>query len=148
MKKGNGKIICGYSGIGKSYFCKMNKDRAIDLDSRWFEKKEGWEKMYIECAVALTHVYDYVLLTAHSSSVLLMDEIEDLKWYLVYPDITLKEEYRNRLEQREEQTQGWIDALIDFYENQITKYNTLIKNAKKIVLQKSEYLNDVIEQIV
>ena len=141
-----GKIICTHYGCGKTTYCKTHEN-SIDLDAGWFEKKEGWDKIYIECAKALTKVYDYVFITSHTSTILLLDKMEDLEWYLVYPDISLKEEYRERLENRREQDQKWINEKIDFYEKQIEKYDKLIKNAKKIILQSNEFISDIMDII-
>lgn len=88
-----------------------------------------------------------MFITSHTSTILLLDKIDDLEWYLVYPDISLKEEYKERLERRKEQNQEWINERIDFYEKQIEKYDTLVKNAKKVILQSNEYISDIVDKI-
>ncbi len=91
-----GKILCGFVGIGKSTVAKIDKNiKCYDLDSTYFKKNEGWEDVYIDCAVGLSKEYDYVFLTTYVS---VMERLNarGVDWYLVYPSIDQKVEYKQR----------------------------------------------------
>ena len=77
---------------------------------------------------------------------MLLDSIKDLNWYLIYPDINMKDEINNRFVQRGND-KDFVEDRIGFYEKQITKYNELVKNPNKIILKSGQYLSDVIEHV-
>ena len=140
-----GKIICGFSCIGKSSIEKFDKKFTyFDLDSTYFKKNEGWEEVYIECAKALALVYDYVFLTTYYS---VMEKLnaKNIEWTLIYPQKTLKEEYRARAIKRLS-PQDFVQGFFERWDEHI-KDCEKIKNANKIELKAGQYLSNVINQI-
>ena len=90
-----GIIISGFSNIGKSSLSKFKDLNYIDFDTHFFRKEEGWEKMYVECLLALSSKYDYVFITTHGVMLERLNEL-GIEYYLVYPKRELKDEYKNR----------------------------------------------------
>jgi hypothetical protein len=92
-------ILCGFPGIGKSYLAKQSK--ALDTDSSTFAKGSDWPQNYVETLLerAQANEYDLVLASTHK-------EVREglvragSRFILVYPDVSLKEEYLQRFLKR------------------------------------------------
>lgn len=140
-----GIIISGFSNIGKSSLTKYKDIKCIDFDTHYFRKEEGWEKMYVECLLALVNKYDYVFITTHGIMLNRLNEL-GINYYLVYPKRELKEEYRNRAIVRKS-SDDFVDGFFSRWDEHISdcEKNTF---AKKIILESGEYLSDVIDKIV
>lgn len=139
-----GIIISGFSNIGKSSLKKFKDINYIDFDTHFFRKDEGWEKMYVECLLALSSKYDYVFITTHG---VMLEELNKLgiEYYLVYPKRELKEEYRERAISRNS-SEEFVNGFFSRWDEHISdcEKNTF---AKKIVLESGEYLSDVIDKV-
>ena len=73
-----GIIVSVFSNIGKSSLKNYKNINYIDLDTCYFNKIDNWVNVYIECVLALSEKYDYVLLNAGGlthTSVALADAI-------------------------------------------------------------------------
>ena len=121
-------IYCGYQGCGKTTYCKNHPDTTIDLDSSAFVKREGWEEVYVNIAVAFSNLGKNVFISAHKQVIeyLIANEIP---FELLIPAQNPKA-WRNRLEFRYNvsPTQGNLNALLDFdknFETDMTFYETL-----------------------
>ena len=139
-----GIIISGFSNIGKSSLKKFKDINYIDFDTHFFRKEEGWEKMYVECLLALSSKYDYVFITTHG---VMLEELikRGIEYYLVYPKRELKEEYRERAISRNS-SEEFVNGFFSRWDEHISdcEKNTF---AKKIVLESGEYLSDVIDKV-
>ena len=139
-----GIIISGFSNIGKSSLTKYKKINCIDLDTSYFNKIDNWINIYIECILALKEKYDYVLITTYGD---ILQELNkrSIKYYLVYPKKELKEEYRQRAIKRGSDK----DFIEGFFSRWDIHINDCIKNKNKnkIVLDKNQYLIDIIHSI-
>ncbi len=139
-----GIIISGFSNIGKSFLTQNKNVNCIDMDTRYFNKIDDWVNIYIECILALKEKYDYVLITTYGDVLQKLNK-KNIKYYLVYPQKELKEEYRNRAIKR--------GSDIDFIDGFFSRWNEHIndciknKNENKIILNKNEYLSDIIKNI-
>ena len=140
-----GVIISGFSNIGKSYVFKDKSVKCFDFDTTYFKKKEGtnWEEVYVECARGLSEIYDYVFITTYTRPLEIMNE-RGIKYYLIYPDRSLKEEYRQRAISRGSDN--------EFVEGFFSRWDSHISDCErnscpnKIILKSGEYLSDVVEQ--
>lgn len=140
-----GIIICGFAGIGKSsikdavaYF----KDvKLYDLQSHCFVKDYNWQKNYVECALALQNKYDYVFLSTHD---VVIEELKKRgeKFYIVYPNKYLRQEYLERFKKRGSSTE-YIMRFRDRWDLFIDKLDSL-DHEWKINLRSGQYLSDVI----
>ena len=139
-----GIIISGFSNIGKSSLKNFKDINYIDFDTHFFRKEEGWEKMYVECLLALSSKYDYVFITTHG---VMLEELNKrgIEYYLVYPKRELKEEYRERAISRNS-SEEFVNGFFSRWDEHISdcEKNTF---AKKIVLESGEYLSDVIDKV-
>lgn len=140
-----GVIVSGFSNIGKSSLKKYKDICCIDLDTCYFNKIDNWVNVYIECILALKEKYDCVLITTYGDVLQELNK-RNIKYYLVYPKRELKEEYQQRAIRRGSDK--------DFIEGFFSRWDSHIddcinnKNNNKIVLDKNEYLSDVIEKIM
>jgi ABC-type cobalamin/Fe3+-siderophores transport system ATPase subunit len=150
-----GCIIVGYQGIGKSTI--SGYDGFIDLESGnfWIEGKrhEEWYKPY--CAIAY-HLAKQGYNVFTSSHKVVRDELKqytDVEKYIVFPDISLKERWIERLEKRYKETKLEKDykALMnakEMFDENITDLSQE-KEFDAVVLQSMEYdLRSVIYDVI
>ena len=124
-------IICGYSGIGKTTYCKTHAN-CVDLDSSAFCKRNGWEADYLRVAQQLSMTGKQVFISAHPA-VIRYCQSNNIPFTLVIPG-EAKAVWEARLKLRYEQChkQYAFNALQDFYLNydrDMEFYSTL-KNVK------------------
>lgn len=139
-----GKIISGFSNIGKSSVLKYKNYKIIDFDTTYFKKKDDWVNIYIECVLALKDKYDFVLITTHGDILHEMNK-RNISYTLVYPKRELMEEYRKRAIDRGSDKE-FVDGFFsrwDIHIDDCEKNN--IKN--KIILNSGEYLSDIIDKL-
>lgn len=139
-----GKIISGFSNIGKSSVSKYKNYKIIDFDTTYFNKKDDWVNIYIECVLALKDKYDFVLITTHGDILHEMNK-RGISYTLVYPKREHMEEYRKRAIDRgsdKEFVEGffsrWDSHIDDCEKNNIRD---------KIILNSGEYLSDIIDKL-
>ena len=85
-------IICGYAGIGKSYYA-HHFPNVIDLESTPFEK--DWDR-YIKCALHYHKQGFTVLLSCHEEvRKRLIPYMNDEDCFVLVPDINDKDYYLN-----------------------------------------------------
>ncbi len=139
-----GIIVSGFSNIGKSSLLQHKDIKSIDFDTHYFKKVENWEKIYVECVLALKEVYDYVLITTHG---VMLEELNNrnIDYYLVYPNKDLKEEYRQRAINRNS-NEDFVNGFFSSWDEHIHDCEKN-KHAKKIILESNQYLSDVIDKL-
>ena len=144
--KRKGVIVCGFFGVGKSSVTKYRPDvKFIDLDAKFFVKQPGWEKMYVECALALTNEYDIVCLKSSDKVMNLLDRLAK-KYYLVYPNRYAKRDFMERAI-KNKYSREWIENFFSRWESYLDEIDQQ-ENANKIVLQSGEYLSDIVDRLV
>lgn len=155
-------IYCGFPGIGKSFLGKLlhsNDYRmpSSDIDSTQFHwlpvdpkatplvstsvENPEWPMNYITEVL----VYSELVPVFVSSHQVVRDFLVDnrIPFVLVYPQITLKDEYMERFRAREN-----IEVFIDFMD---IYWDSLVNSCinqtgcKHIVLQSGQFLSDVVE---
>lgn len=140
-------IYCGYQGCGKTTYCKNNPDSTIDLDSSYFVKREGWEVIYVNIAVAFSNLGKNVFISAHKQVIeyLIANKIP---FELLIPAQNPKA-WRNRLEFRYNVNpiQANLNALLDFdknFETDMAFYETLdcVKHyiSSKVITDISDFI--------
>ena len=139
------KVISAFPGCGKSHFYNSVKDniKILDSDSSKFDKSD-FPRNYIE------HIKDNL----PSADIILVSSHEDVRkelvkngmdFTLVFPDISLKEQYIKRYKERGS-PENFIKLLDTNWDNWI---NQLLKQeyCSKIILKENQYLSDVINNI-
>lgn len=154
MNSKQGIVICGFPGTGKRYALQRLKDickvaYVDELEFKWIGtilKDFGlsYPKVYINQINNLRKSHDFILVSSDR-------EIRDLlkayniEYHLVFPDISLKNEYIGR---------AYLNAYTDKYIQDIAiHWDSMIKNCitdptpNKQVLQQHEYIGNYILKI-
>jgi len=108
-------IICGYQGIGKSSLVRSynylhsNLYHAIDLESGnfWVDGKrcDDWYRIYANIAIHLSKQGNIVFTSSHKIVRDYLASINTTETLAVcYPDISLKDEWINKLQRRYDST--------------------------------------------
>ncbi len=141
-----GVIVCGFFGIGKSSVSKYRPDiKFYDLDAKAFVKQPGWEKIYVDCALALRKDYDIVAIKSSDKVMHLLNE-KGIKYYLVYPNRFAKRDFMERAI-KNKYSREWIEAFFlewDRYLEEVEEEDC----ENKVVLQSGEYLSDIVDRLV
>lgn len=134
-------LISAFPGTGKSYLFKNSDKKVLDSDSSKFDKKY-FPDNYIQHIKDNINDVDYILISSHEVVRKALDD-NNLKFILVYPDITLKDEYLKRYKERGSDKK-FIDILDKNWEDWIKQLDKQ-KCFKRIVLKKDEYLTDYVK---
>lgn len=153
-------ILSAFPGMGKSYAVKHSSQyKMLDLESSeysWIETDEGkvrnpmFPQNYIEVIKKLVYQGSYQVIFISSHKIVRQALQENkIKYYFVYPDISLKEEYIKRFKQRGN-NQNFIEQLKKNWElwiNQIQNEKSDKKYCYKTkILQKDFYLTYLFRQ--
>jgi len=134
------ELVSAFPGSGKSHYFKNTSKKVLDSDSSTFDKSD-FPANYIRHIKEKMGTVDTILISSHEEVRDALVEA-DLYFTLIYPDISLKEEYINRYKER-----GNDDDFVKLLE---TNWDTWLKdiknqkNCKHIVLKSGEFLSDVI----
>lgn len=143
LQKNGAVVICGFSGIGKSKLVELSKNtniKLLDSDSSKFDKKD-FPKNYIEYIKEQLEKGNSILASSHKE---VRDALikEKIPFTLVYPKVSLKEEYLKRYEKRGSPA-SFIKLLDENFEKWIKECSDIDNNlVNKIELNKGEFLSD------
>lgn len=138
----NTKLYAAFPGTGKSHFFEESKDslNILDSDSSTFDKSE-FPQNYIDHIKENIGKADIIMISSHDVVRNALVE-NDIDFTLIYPHVSLKEEYVQRYKDR-----GNADAFIELLE---ANWETWINECEfqqgcdKIVLDSYQYLSEVI----
>lgn len=144
------KIISAFPACGKSYLFKNSGYKIADSDSSLFSwespgvRHKDFPNNYMAHINSILEKNDYVFVSSHK---VVRDALvaQGFTFTLVYPDISLKDEWLERCRNRGND-EGFINMLDTNWEKFIleieaeTGYN-------KVKLQSQQYLSDVYETI-
>ena len=153
-----GRVIYAFPGTGKTTLCNINKS-CIELaseDFHWeiFVKSENnkgiytvvnkdWPINYLNAIIKATHEYNYVFVT-HSGSVLCRKN--GIPYDIVYPSLSCKEEYINRMKSR-----GNNEYFVKNMQLNFDFYIESCKNddfaSEKIELSNGQFLSDAMKKL-
>jgi len=154
----NTKIISGFPGVGKSYMFNNNSKLTIlDSDSSNFswvkddkgnntsERNPNFPSNYVQHIKENIGKVDIIMVSSHD---IVRKSLQDanINYTIVYPDISLKDEYIQRYKDRGS-NEGFVTMINKNWSNFIveTEKETF---PKKIVLCEGEFLADVINFII
>ncbi len=141
------KIISAFPGTGKSFYSKNNSN-ILDSDSSQFSwsspgvRHPDFPTNYINHIKENIGKADIIFVSSHD---VVREALEyaKLKYFLVYPNSELKEEYLTRFKER-----GSPKSFISFINNNWDKFmhELLVENGPcvKIKLERNEYISDFI----
>lgn len=134
-------IISAFPGSGKSHLFRNKGDRIIlDSDSSKFDKSD-FPANYLEHIKSNIGKADIILVSSHKEIREALF-INNINYQLVYPDLSIKEEYIQRYKDRGSD-ENFVNLLSENWENWINELNEQ-KGCSKIVLKENQYLSDVI----
>ncbi|AMS01258.1 AAA family ATPase [Bacillus phage AR9] len=142
------KIISGFPGIGKSTLYNNTDLKVLDSDSSNFSwsrpgvRNKDFPQNYIDHIKENMGKVDIILVSSHD---VVREALNDnnIDYYIVYPDIKLKDEYLKRYKER-----GNDDKFLSFIEKNWESFINAIEdenNATLIKLHSNEYLSDIIK---
>lgn len=134
------QIISGFPGVGKTHYARIYRDMVLDLDSRKY--RWGFPEKYIKLILDHAAIGDGTLLVSTHESVLDALSANGLRYTLVFPALSLKEEYLERYRQRGDDPQ-----LLELLSKNWSRYLYQCQNrndCEKIVLKGTQVLADVI----
>jgi hypothetical protein len=136
-------IIAGFPGVGKSWLKNKYGDKISDSDSSQFPKDE-FPQNYINHIKSLIGNKIVILVSTHKE---VLQELENnnIDYILVYPNRELKDEYLERYKQR-----GSPEGFINLLNNKWDEFHNDLENTKpfkKIVLNKGEFLKDILNKL-
>lgn len=135
-------LVSAFPGVGKSYLFKNNeKYNVLDSDSSKFDK-DLFPSNYIDHIKENIGKVDIILISTHDVVRKSLEE-NNLLFILVYPDISLKDEYIGRYNERGNDD-NFIKILGENWENWIEDIETQ-KGCIKIKLESGEYLSNILE---
>lgn len=123
-------IIAAFPGCGKSYFFENNKGFTVcDSDSSTFDK-QYFPQNYIESIKEKKDKFDFLLVSSHK---VVRDALMEngLDFILVYPDISLKDEFMQRYRDRGS-PQSFIALLDKNFETWVQECEELEVNKIKL----------------
>jgi hypothetical protein len=139
------KLVLGFPGVGKTmyYMKKKGKVDVLDSDSSTFPK-DGFPNNYIEHILENIGKQDVIFISTHevvrkalkSIDIFSNDYVESV--YLVYPDLSLKDEYMKRYRERGNNKQ-FIEVLDKMFDNWVEELDNESDKFTKIKLNNSNY---------
>ena len=146
-------IISGFPGIGKSFLVKRNWNYfLLDSDSSNFswediDKKirhKEWPENYINHIKKNINKVDIILVSSHD---VVRESLVNngIMFNLIYPDLSIKEEYIQRFIDRGS-NESFVNLLQSNYELWINELMNQ-KNCEHFILQSGQYLSDVIDKL-
>ena len=134
-------IISAFPGCGKSHYFRENKDKIVlDSDSSKFDKSD-FPRNYIQHIKENIGKVDIIMVSSHK-------EVRDalvnngIQFTLVYPDISIKNEYIRRYIDRNSQ-ESFINLLTKNWELWISELDNQ-KDCNKVKLKEGQYLSDIL----
>lgn len=133
------RILSGFPGIGKTHYARIYHGMVTDLDSR--KHRWGFPERYIKLILEYATIHNGTLLVSTHEKVL--DALVDngIPFKLVFPALSLKEEYLERYRQRGDDPQ-----LLESLDKNWSRYLYQCQNrtgCEKIVLKSGQVLADV-----
>jgi hypothetical protein len=139
------KLVLGFPGVGKTmyYMKKKGKVDVLDSDSSTFPK-DGFPNNYIEHILENIGKQDVIFISTHevvrkalkSIDIFSNENVEGI--YLVYPDLSLKDEYMKRYKERGNNKQ-FIEVLDKMFDNWVEELDNESNKFTKIKLNNSNY---------
>ena len=136
----NTKLISAFPGTGKSYFYNNSDLNVLDSDSSTFDKS-NFPQNYIKHIKDNIGKVDVILISSHKDVRDALVE-NNIKFTLVYPEKSLKDEYLKRYKERGNDDK-FIQLLESNWENWMNELNNQ-KGCNHIILQSGEYISDKI----
>ena len=136
-------VICAaFCGTGKTTICKNSQIKAIEIE---YWKYKGLKNEFLQDIKKNIGLVDIILIQTDSESLNLLHH-EGIEIVLVYPNVKLRNEYLDRYIDRDN-PYDFIGSMMKYWNQNINELSKR-KYCKHILLEKNQYLNDIIHQIL
>ena len=131
-------IISAFCGVGKSYLC--NNDNYTEVECWEYSNDPNFPKNYVKEVKKQLKTNEIVFI---STNPVVLDELkrQGLNFILLYPDVSLKDEYMSRYKSRGSH-KDFIETLDKHWYSWLTELEEYQCN--KIKVRQGEYLSDYI----
>lgn len=132
-------IVSAFCGVGKSYLC--DNDNYSEVECWKYSNDPNFPKNYVKEVKNQLKNNKIVFI---STNPVTLDELkrQGLDFLLIYPDVSLKDEYMTRYKERGSH-EDFINTLDEHWDNWITELEGYECN--KIKVGQGEYLSDVLK---
>lgn len=135
-------ILCAaFPGTGKTFICNNSKLKAIEVEFWQYES----QKQFIQDVKSQLGKVDIIFLSTEFEGLQLLHN-EGLEFCLVYPQKNLRNEYLDRYIERDN-PYDFIGTMMKYWDTTIEKLKEQ-KYCKHIILEKNQYLNDVLHLLI
>ena len=133
-------LYAAFPGSGKTYICKKTNIKAIEIEY-WKYKDKGLNNDYINEIKSNFGNIDYIFIATDPEGLKLLHN-EGFDIILIYPKNELREEYLDRYIDRDSPP-DFIGSFMKYWNPWINELKEQ-KYCKHIILEKGQYLKDVI----
>lgn len=135
-------VLCAaFCGTGKTFICEKSNIKAIEIEY-WKYKDEGLQNEYVTDIKKYLGKVEYIFIATDPEGLKLLQE-EGFNITLIYPKNELRNEYLDRYIKRDS-PHDFIGAYMKYWNLWINELKEL-KYCKHIVLEKGQYLQNVIK---
>jgi len=134
-------VLSAFPGCGKSHYFRENTDKIVlDSDSSKFDKSD-FPRNYIQHIKENIGKVDIIMVSSHKE---VREALVDngIQFTLVYPDISIKDEYIQRYIDRNS-PESFINLLTKNWELWIEELENQT-NCHRIKLKENQYISDVL----
>jgi len=136
-------VLCAsFCGTGKTFICENSHIKAVEVE---YWKYKGQEKEFLQDIKKHIGVVDIILLQTDAESLNILHD-EGLDIILIYPQKNLRNEYLDRYIERDN-PYDFIGSMMKYWDKTIDELSNR-KYCKQFVLEKNQYISDVIHQII
>ncbi len=140
-KKYNTVLCAAFCGTGKTFICEKTDIKAVEIEY-WKYKDKGLQKEYVEDIRKQLGEAQYIFIATDPEGLKLLHNEGFDNIILVYPKDELRNEYLDRYIERDS-PHDFIGVFMKYWNPWINELKDL-KYCKHIVLEKSQYLKDVL----
>ena len=136
-------VLCAsFCGTGKTFICENSQIKAVEVE---YWQYKGQEKEFLQDIKKHIGIVDIIFLQTDSESLNILHD-EGLEIILIYPQKNLRNEYLDRYIERDN-PYDFIGSMMKYWDKTIDELSNR-KYCKHFVLEKNQYISDVIEKII
>lgn len=137
-------IISAFCGTGKTYMCRMSYGRLVEFECWKYSNSHRFPVNIIKCIISVYEKIDGIFI---STNPMVLNELpEKMNVTMVYPELSLKDEYIERFVRRGS-SDDFISTLSKYWEPWIIEamgHNWL----RHIVLKTGQYIESVLPELL
>ena len=136
-------IISAFCGTGKTYLCKKSGGRLIEFECWRYSNKPGFPHNIVRNIVSMCEKIDGIFI---STNPMVLDALKKMNVVLIYPKLSLKDEYIERFVNRGS-SDDFISILSQYWEPWIIE--AMAQNQlRHIVLESGQYIDSVLPELL